>query len=535
MKAWGSFFAVAVVLIVAAWWWLGRPVAMPVAPLAPGEKLHCISYVPFRGDQTPLDLSTRIPAWQIEQDLARLAPLTDCVRTYAVHLGLDQIVPLAQRHGLKVLLGIWLGPDPVFDQNQVEVAIDLANRYPEVVQAIVVGNEVLLRGELSAEGLGNIIRKVKAAVKVPVTYADVWEFWLRNRELASAVDFVTVHILPYWEDFPIPASAAADHVASIEHLVAEAFPGKDILVGEFGWPSFGRMRDGALPSPVNQASTMQGVLARAKQDGFRVNLIEAFDQPWKRALEGTVGGHWGLLFGGTREPKFAWGQPVSNHPNWIWQALGGVLLAAAVFGIAWRTGGPPDKVPVRLRVGVLVNAVGPGILIGWAVANTPLESFGFGGWARSLAMLAVAMVAPLAATAALLRRSPVPAFGQVLGRGTERPVDFLGLILGTGLILLIILAIGTALGLVFDPRYKDFPFVPLTAAAMPYVVLTLFVGWPERGVARRAELVAAIMLTLSATYIVINESLVNWQAVWLGGVLLILAAILAPVRAARSS
>ena len=91
---------------------------------------------------------------------------------------------------------------------------------------------------------------------------------------------------------------------------------------------------------------MQEVLARAKQDGFRVNLIEAFDQPWKRALEGTVGGHWGLLFGGTREPKFAWGQPVSNHPHWIWQALGGVLLAAAVFGIAWRTGGPPDKVPV---------------------------------------------------------------------------------------------------------------------------------------------------------------------------------------------
>jgi hypothetical protein len=188
-----------------------------------------------------------------------------------------------------------------------------------------------------------------------------------------------------------------------------------------------------------------------------------------------------------------------------------------------------------LRVGVLVNAVGPGILIGWAVANTPLESFGFGGWARSLAMLAVAMVAPLAATAALLHRSPAPAFGQVLGRGTERPAEFLSLILGTGLILLIILAIGTALGLVFDPRYKDFPFVPLTAAAIPYVVLTLLTGWPERGVARRAELVAAITLALSAIYIVINESLANWQAVWFSGVLLILAAILAPVRAARSS
>jgi glucan 1,3-beta-glucosidase len=534
MKAWAAFFCLAAILIVAAWWWLGRPVAMPVAPLASGEKLQCVSYAPFRGEQTPLDLSTHIPAWEIEQDLARLAPLTECVRTYAVHLGLDQIVPIAQRYGLKVLLGIWLGPDPAFNQHQIDVAVDLANRYPDVVQAIVVGNEVLLRGELSAEALGNIIRKVKAAVKVPVTYADVWEFWLRNRELSSAVDFVTIHILPYWEDFPIPAAAAADHVVAIAHRVAGAFPGKDILIGEFGWPSFGRMRDGALPSPVNQASTMQQVLARAKPEGFRVNLIEAFDQPWKRALEGTVGGHWGLLFGSTREPKFVWGQPVSNHPQWIWQALAGLLLAAAVFGVAWRSG-PAEKVPMPLRVGVLVNAVGPGILIGWAIANAPLESFGFGGWARSLAMLAVALVAPIAATAALLRRMPAPPFAQVLGRGADRPTDLLSLVLGAGLILLTILTIGTALGLVFDPRYKDFPFVPLTAAAIPYVMLALLAGRPAGGAATRAELVAAILLALSAIYIVINEGLANWQAVWLCGVLISLAAILVPRRAARNS
>jgi hypothetical protein len=150
-------------------------------------------------------------------------------------------------------------------------------------------------------------------------------------------------------------------------------------------------------------------------------------------------------------------------------------------------------------------------------------------------MLAVALVAPMAATAALLHRDPVPGFAKILGRGTERPTDFSSLVLGTGLILLTILAIGTALGLVFDPRYKDFPFVPLTAGVIPYAVLALFAGLPERGAERRAELVAAIMLAFSAIYIVINESLANWQAVWLGGVLLILAAILAPVRGVRSS
>src|SRR5262245_6383757 len=333
MKAWVVFFALAAGIIVGGWWWLGAPVRMPVAPLAPGEKLQCVSYAPFRGNQTPLDLSTRIPAWQIEQDLARLALLTDCVRTYSVNLGLDQITPIAQRYGLKVLQGLWLGRDPEFNRFQIETAIDLAKRYPDVVQGIVVGNEVLLRGELSGAQLAEILRKVKAAAAVPVTYADVWEFWLRNREVADAVDFVTIHILPYWEDIPIPAPDAADHIVSIERRVAASFPGKEIMIGEFGWPSTGRMRAGALPSPANQALVAQEVLARAKQERFRVNLIEAFDQPWKRALEGTVGGHWGLLNGTTRLPKFAWGRPVSNHPHWIWQAGMGVVLAGAVFTV----------------------------------------------------------------------------------------------------------------------------------------------------------------------------------------------------------
>ena len=131
---------------------------------------------------------------------------------------------------------------------------------------------------------------------MPVTYADVWEFWLRNRDVAAAADFITIHILPYWEDFPIPArNAAAAHVDAIRRQVVAAFPGKEVIIGEVGWPSAGRMREGALPSPANQARVIQDVLALAARENFRVNVIEAFDQPWKRALEGTVGGHWGLL------------------------------------------------------------------------------------------------------------------------------------------------------------------------------------------------------------------------------------------------
>ena len=152
---------------------------------------------------------------------------------------------------------------------------------PDTIRAVVVGNESLLRGEIAPSELANLIRSVKARISVPVTYADVWEFWLRYPEVHAAVDFVTIHILPYWEDFPVPASEAAAHVESIRQKLKAAFAEKEILIGEVGWPSAGRMRDGALPSPANQARVVQDVLAAAKREHYRVSVIEAFDQPWK--------------------------------------------------------------------------------------------------------------------------------------------------------------------------------------------------------------------------------------------------------------
>ena len=164
---------------------------------------------------------------------------------------------------------------------------------------------------------------------MPVTYADVWEFWLRYPDVQSAVDFVTIHVLPYWEDFPIPAANAAAHTAAIRERVAAAFPGKEIVIGEFGWPSAGRMREGARPSPSNQARAILETMALAEREHFRMNVIEAFDQPWKRALEGAVGGYWGIIDRATGAPKFSFDGTVSDHPHWVGQALAGVLLAGA--------------------------------------------------------------------------------------------------------------------------------------------------------------------------------------------------------------
>ncbi|MGH6664463.1 MAG: beta-(1-6) glucans synthase, partial [Pseudolabrys sp.] len=497
----------------------------------PGEKLYCLSYAPFRGGQSPLAVSTHISPAQIEDDLSRLAKITDCVRTYSVDYGLDQIAPIAARHGLKVIQGLWLSGHADRNHEQIETAVALANKYPGTIRALVVGNEVLLRGEMSAVDLAATIRAVKARVPVPVTYADVWEFWLRNADVAAAADFITIHILPYWEDFPIPARAAAAHVESIRRRLVDAFAGKEVVIGEVGWPSAGRMRAGALPSPANQARVIQDVLAAAKRENFRVNVIEAFDEPWKRALEGTVGGHWGLFDDAARAPKFIWGEAVSNHPLWRWQMAGGILFAVIAFGAAFgarRDGATPSQ-----WLAVTANAVAGGTLIGWTIANVPIESFGAGGWLTSLGFAGVALLAPPVLSAAVMRGTPLPRLSALLGPAAGRSRDPLTLLIGVIMIATMLLAILSALGMVFDPRYRDFPFAPLTAAAVPFLTHSLIM--PRLNGARgAAELTGAGVLALSVPYIALNESLANWQSLWLCASFAALAFSLARVRAAQN-
>jgi exo-beta-1,3-glucanase (GH17 family) len=522
--------------IVAAWWWLGAPVEIPPSPLQQGEKLHCVSYTPFRRHQTPLDLSTRVDPRQIEDDFAKLAGLTECVRTYSTNLGLDRVAEIAERYGLKVMQGLWLGRDPARNRREIETAIALANRYPNVISSVVVGNEVLLRGELAPGDLVNIIRAVKTRVSVPVTYADVWEFWLRFPAGADVVDFLTVHTLPYWEDFPISATDAASHVESIREKIAAAYPGRRILIGEIGWPSAGRMREGALPSPANQSRVISDVLARAKRGNYRVNVMEAFDQPWKEALEGAVGGHWGVLDADTGRLKFSGGTPVSNHPHWQLQAAAGVALAAVVFGagLAARRRAWAANAPMRMAwIGVAVMALIPGICAGWAVENVPIESMGLGGWARSLVMAGLALAAPAAAAAALMHKTAVPGFALLLGPSKQRPRDRLALLLGSLFIAVTVIALQVALGLVFDPRYRDFPFAPLTAAALPFLVIGL-IGHRSQGRRGLAETTSASLLGGTAIYIALNEGFANWQALWLCAVFVGLAFTLMRARDVQS-
>ncbi len=527
-----SLFTLTAAAIAVFWWWLGMAVTMPASPLDPGEKLYCVSYAPFRGQQSPLDLATRIEQWQIDEDLARLAKITDCIRIYSVDFGLENVPEIAARHGLKVLLGLWVSGHADRTQHQIDTGVALVRRFPAAIRAVIVGNEALLRGEIGSDALANLIRRVKSQVSVPVSYADVWEFWVRHRNLAEAVDFITVHILPYWEDHPIAAIEAAEHVDAIRRKVAETFTGREIVIGEVGWPSAGRMRSGALPSPANQARVVQDILARGKRESFRVNIIEAFDQPWKRYQEGTVGGHWGLISDQPRAEKFTWGASVSNHPHWRWQAAGGVAFAGLVFAAAFAAQHRATRAPTLTVWTAIAAAAGSGgALLGWTLANMPIESLGFGGWLRSASFAAIAFAAPLVCAGGLASGIAAPSFAAMLGPAEARARGRPERVLGWLLIALFVLAMESALGLAFDPRYRDFPFAPLTGAVAPFLLLSSLTPRLQ-GSRPSAETSAAVVLAISVAAILWNEGIANWQAVWTAAALAALAIILARVRAA---
>ncbi len=473
-----------------------------------------MAYAPFRGNQNPRIPGLIISPEQIAQDLAELAKISQCVRTYSVDNGLDKVPELAARVGLKVLLGVWIGSNRAKNALLIDNAISLAKDHPGVVTAIVVGNEVLLRGDMTAADLREAIRSVKTRVNIPVTYADVWEFWLRYPEVSGEVDFVTVHMLPYWEDFPPRAEDAAEHVDAIRKRIAMAFPGKEILIGETGWPSKGRMRDGALPSRINQARFNSGILDRAKQEDFRVILFEAYDEPWKRQWEGTVGGYWGLFDGKHRTMKYPPGLAVSNFPLWKLQLGCGLALSVFVFGAAWlalrRRPSPPRPIS---WVAVAISATVGGILLGVCADNMLYQSFGLNGWLGRGLLLAAATAAPLLSSTALMSGRVLPTFQELIGPRKGRTRSFPTMVLGFTLVVITLIAAETALSLVFDPRWRDFPFPGLTMAVVPFWTLTLL-NRPKSGTRPVAEAVFAGLFAIAALYIAINEGPHNWQALW---------------------
>ena len=497
----------------ALWAWLGRPIALPDAP---GGKLECLSYSPYKGSQTPFDKTFVAPRAQIDEDLGRLAPTTHCVRTYSSAQGLDAVADLAPRHDLDVLLGIWIAREPKDNAKEIEAGLRAAQAHPERVRAIVVGNETLLRRELTAAQLIDEIRKVRARTSLPLTYADVWEFWLKNPEVAEHVDFVTVHILPYWEDYPVSIDGSLAHVQDVLDRVKAAFPGKPILIGETGWPSEGRSRETAVPGRVNQARFVREFVQLAQRNGVRYNLIEALDQPWKRALEGTVGGFWGLLDEG-RAVKWPLVGPVSEYPHWPRHAVLAGLLALVTVG--WGlAAGTALRLPQWLALALVGAVQGNALVLQWRLAETAskhaLE------WGFYLALMIASAVTWLSLAARVATPSgawatAVPASLESvrgwLKRPRVAPLDP-ALALGIAHGLLGIATTVIAVTLVFDPRYRDFPIAIVLPAALALLARVSFGGRPGPSRRPMERALAWVMLACVPAGLAI-EQWVNAEAI----------------------
>jgi hypothetical protein len=157
---------------------------------------------------------------------------------------------LAQEFGMSVVQGIWISNIEKDNEEQIARAIAVINNNRNITM-VVVGNESLYRREVDLPRLIDYIEQVRSKVKVPVTTAETWDIWLKYPELAQHVDIVTAHILPFWEK--IPAGASVGFVLEKAQALKTVFSQKPLLLGEVGWPSFGRSRGAAEANQVDQA------------------------------------------------------------------------------------------------------------------------------------------------------------------------------------------------------------------------------------------------------------------------------------------
>jgi glucan 1,3-beta-glucosidase len=508
---------------LATFWWLrAQPTPLAAVPerAAQGAPLNCLSYAPFRfPDVNPLIPSSSVDRARIEADLRLLRPLTRCVRTYGISQGLDQVPAVARELGMRVKLGLWLTRDAAHNQTEIEQGVALANANADVVDLLIVGNEVLLRRELTPDQLALALRQARAASTVPVSYADVWEFWRRNAALADAVDVVSVHILPYWEDQPVAIEDAAQYVIDTAAAMRKHFAGKPVWVAETGWPAVGRQRGPAQPGAVEQTRFVRELLVLLAQTDLQVNWIEAFDQPWKRAFEGAMGAGWGFFSAdGVQRVTFSGPVPGDAAAQAELMALlvgggAGTGLGLALAALKWRVWRRPwrEGLMTGLVVGLVVAVLASMAVFQWHASQiwdrTPMEQTLSG----VLALLGAAAAAAFAVPRTTLR--------WLAGLHTA----------------LMYAAACAALVLWVDPRYRPLavwwfwaPAVAIGiraltqrgagAAFTPFFALRM-----SRSARRRLRFLAAVTAVCALGF-ALREGVANGQALVYAGVLLALAA-----------
>jgi exo-beta-1,3-glucanase (GH17 family)/cellulose synthase/poly-beta-1,6-N-acetylglucosamine synthase-like glycosyltransferase len=309
--------------------------------------LASVSYAPFASSTNP-DNGGKATAAQIRADMEKLAPLTRSIRLYSSTGGVELVPGIAAEFGLNVTVGAWIDKHAERNEREIRSAIELAKRHSNV-KSVMVGNETIFRGEQSVDSLIKMIQRVKRSTNVPVSTGEIWHVWIAHPELVSAVDYIAAHVLPYWEGFS--DGQAVDQAILIYDKLRQAYPGKRIVIAEFGWPSAGYNLKDAEPGRIEQAVVLRDFVSRARAYGIDYNIVEAIDQPWK-IFEGGVGPYWGL-FDAVREPKFNWTGPLTDPDHWRLAAIAllvSVLLSLPILAMTTVTLGQATLLATGVNV-----------------------------------------------------------------------------------------------------------------------------------------------------------------------------------------
>ena len=252
------------------------------------NKIHGLSFSPYTEGQGP---GTQLGEQQIRERLALIQPYTRWVRSFSCTEGHELIPGIAAENGLKTMVGVWLDDDPEHNELEIFNAIEIAKAGHADILA--VGNEVLLRGDLSEDELISCINRVKqAAPDTDVGYVDAYFEFADHPRVTEACDVILANCYPFWEG--CPADHALLYMKDMYHRVVKAANGKKVIISETGWPNVGTATKGAVPSFENAIKYFIDAYRCADEDGIEIFYFSSFDESWKVDAEGDVGAYWGL-------------------------------------------------------------------------------------------------------------------------------------------------------------------------------------------------------------------------------------------------
>jgi len=252
------------------------------------QKIHGIAFSPYLEGQGP---GTQISESQIHQRLQVIKPNINWIRSFSCTEGNELIPQIAKSYGLKTMVGVWLDDDLKNNEIEIENAIKLAKSgYADI---LAVGNEVLLREDLTEQQLIAYISRVKAALPhVEVGYVDAYYEFEDHPDVADICDVILANCYPFWEG--CPADYSLLYMKDMYRRALKAANGKKVIITETGWPNIGTPERGAVPSYDNAMKYFINTYLWAEEDNIDIFYFSSFDETWKIKDEGDVGAYWGL-------------------------------------------------------------------------------------------------------------------------------------------------------------------------------------------------------------------------------------------------